>query len=84
MDTKYISATELKRKTAEIINMVYYEKKVAVIERFGKSLIKMTAIENTKEKKEGISVILDRYFGVLPDFPKVRKDRKFRKKNLAL
>jgi len=84
MNTTYISATDLKRKTAEILNMIYYEKKIAVVERFGKTLVKMIPCENKKGKKEEISLVLDRYFGSLPDFPRVNKERKFRNKSLTL
>lgn len=84
MDTTRISATDLKRRAAEILNIVYYEKKIAIVERFGKALVKIVPYEETKESTSHTDSILDKYFGILPEFPNVKKKRFFRKKSLKL
>lgn len=82
MKTIYLSATELKRNTAEILNSVAYAGDVVVIERFGEPVAKMTPVlERTRlSGKE----ILNKYFGAAPDFPDVTKLRRSRKKSLSL
>lgn len=65
MNTTTVNATDLKKNISEILNMVYYEKRVAIVERHGKPLVKIVPI--IKEAH------LDDYFGALPDFPKVGK-----------
>ena len=84
MDITYIPATDLKRKAAEILNTVYYEKKIAVVERFGKALVKIIPYEEEKISKKNKRNLLDKYFGALPDFPEAKNNRFFRKKNLVL
>lgn len=72
--TTVISATELKNKISEVLNEVTFKGVVAVIERYGKPVAKITPIKGTK-----IS-----YFGALPDFPEVTKFRRSRKKKFSL
>lgn len=83
MESVYLSSTELKRKTAEILNLVAYGKKIAVIERYGEPLVRISPASflGKKTKLEGK---LDRYFGSIPDFPRVEKERFFRKRKLNL
>lgn len=84
MNTTYISATELKRNVAEVLNSVYYKKNTTIIERFGKAIAKIVPVEEKKEGKKTITKILDRYFGVLPNFPETKNIRYFRKRNTTL
>lgn len=84
MDITYISATDLKRKAAEVLNMVYYKKRIAVVERFGKALVKISPVEDEKVEPKDIKTVLNRYFGAASGFPDVKKERKFRKKNVIL
>lgn len=84
MEITNISATELKRKTAEVINMVYYENKEVVVGRFGRALVKITPIKKKEETKKDTNIIANKYFGILPDYPKVTAMRKFRKVDLEL
>lgn len=78
-----LSSTELKRRTAEVLNLVAYGEVMAIIERYGEPLVKITPIPSPKieidwEKK------LRRYFGIIPNFPEISKARYFRRRNLKL
>lgn len=84
MDITRISATDLKRRAAEILNTVYYEKKIAIVERFGRALVKIVPLDELKNSKKDKGKILDKYFGVLPDLSDVKKTRFFRKRVLTL
>ena len=84
MNITRISATDLKRKAAEILNTVYYEKKVAIVERFGKALVKIIPYDEKKETDKDKDSMLEKYFGILPGLPDVKKMRFFRKKSLVL
>lgn len=75
--TIVISATELKNRVSEVLNDVAFGGNVAVIERHGKAIAKIVPAEN-------LDTVLNKYFGVLPDFPDVTKFRKSRKKKLTL
>lgn len=79
--TKNISATELKNKVSEVLNLVYFDKATAIIERRGKPVARIVPIkpEKAKSKKSmaEIKKILDSTYGCLPDFPDVTKKRKF-------
>lgn len=83
MENVYLSSTELKRKTAEILNMVAYGEKVAVIERYGEPVVKITPIASFG-KRGKLEDKLKKYFGILPNFPSVSKCRSFRKRNVEL
>lgn len=76
MNTTSISASELKRNTADVLNRVYYEKIVAVIKRHDEPIVKIVPIEKNKSRKS--------YFGIMPDFPDVTKLRYFRKRKISL
>lgn len=83
MKTTHLSSTELKRNTAEILNLVAFGKAVAIIERYGEPLVRITPIVSSKKKAE-LGERLKKYFGAIPDFPSVSKLRYFRKRSLSL
>ena len=76
-----ISASELKNNVSNILNDVYFNKKTAVIKRYGEAIAKIVPVD--KEEKDTGS-ILDKYFGVLPDFPYISKKRNFKKREVKL
>lgn len=78
MNTFTVTATELRKNAADILNRVYYEKKIALVERAGKIIVRM----NPEETSPTPSLI--RSFGAIPDFPDVTKDRRSRKRLLKL
>ncbi|OGG12463.1 hypothetical protein A2875_04340 [Candidatus Gottesmanbacteria bacterium RIFCSPHIGHO2_01_FULL_46_14] len=78
MNTFTVTATDLRKNAADILNRVYYEKKVALIERAGKVIVRM----NPEEPSLIPSLI--RSFGAIADFPDVTKDRRSRKRLLRL
>ena len=78
-----VSATELKNNVAEILNDVYFNGKITVIERYGKPIAEIVPAEK-KNASLTTEKILDKYFGALPDFPDVTKFRRSRKKKLTL
>lgn len=81
-----ISATELKNRTSEILNGVYYRGNTAVVERYGKPIVKIVPADifSPFRSKEEIKKALDFTFGILPDFPDVTKFRRSRKKKFSL
>lgn len=81
-----ISATELKNKTSEILNGVYYRGNTAVVERYGKPIAKIVPADmfNPFRSKEEIKKALDSTFGILPDFTDVTKFRRSRRKKFSL
>ena len=83
MDIVHVSASELKKNVAEILNSVYFDNKIALIKRYGKAVAKIVPVDK-KDKGENSSFLLNKYFGVLPDFPDVSKERTFRKRSVKL
>lgn len=81
MKTIYLSATELKRNTAEILNSVVYGRGEAIVERYGEPVVKITAI--SERKKLSGREILNKYFGAAPNFPDVTKFRRSRKRSVS-
>ncbi|MCL5676118.1 MAG: type II toxin-antitoxin system prevent-host-death family antitoxin [Patescibacteria group bacterium] len=77
-----VSATELKNKTAEVLNAVVFGNDTVLVERYGKTLAKIVPVK--EEKKTSKTENLAKYFGSLPDFPDVKKTRKFSRKTPAL
>ncbi|OGD86634.1 hypothetical protein A2164_02370 [Candidatus Curtissbacteria bacterium RBG_13_35_7] len=75
-----VSATELKNKVADILNHVVYTKSETIIEKHGKPVAKIVPIGEKSEKD--IALVIDRYFGVLPDFPDVTKFRRSRRRKI--
>ena len=78
-----ISASKLKNNAAEVLNTVYFGKKTAVVERYGKIIAKIVPVDK-KEKTKNTASLLNKYFGSLPDFPDVSRTRVFRKRNIDL
>ncbi len=78
MNTFIVTATELRKNAADILNRVYYEKKIALIERAGTVIVRMAPEER------GLRPTLNRSFGAIPDFPDVIKDRRSKKRLLKL
>jgi len=79
-----ISATQLKRQVSEIINLVYYQKKEVVVQRFGKPVIRI--VPEDQGKREGIKVEdkLKKFFGTAKDLPEPRLTRRLRKRLISL
>lgn len=69
--TRTITATELKVKTAEVINDVAYKRNVVVVEKHGTPLLKMVPFPSSIDLEKN----LDMYFGISPNFPKVKRYR---------
>ncbi len=84
--TTVISATELKNKVSEILNEVAFKGNVAVVERYGKPIVKIVPVNDKAKKmsKKDIKRVLDETFGILPDFPDVTKFRRSRRKTFSL
>ena len=74
--TTVISATELKNKVSEILNMVYFSGTETIVEKYGKPIVKIIPIKEHKRSREEIRKALDATFGSLPDFPDVTKFRR--------
>lgn len=83
-NTVTVSTTELKNNLSDIINSVYYEKKTTIVERHGKPLLKLMPITEKRVEKRDINALVDKYFGILPDFPDVTKMRHMRKRAITL
>lgn len=80
MNKMTISASDLKRNISEVLNKVYFNKDIAVVERHGKPIAEITPIEASVGKKAPVTT----YFGALPELPEVRKERKFSRKIVDL
>lgn len=83
MKTTYISSTDLKNKTAEILNLVSFGGVEAIIERHGRPLAKILPFKE-EEKKRNLKENLRKYFGAIADFPQVFKNRYFKRKKIHL
>lgn len=82
MKTTYLTSTELKRKTAEVLNLVAFGDTTAVVERHGEPLVKI--IPAREEKGIDLGKKLIKHFGAIPSFPSVSKMRYFRKRNISI
>jgi len=49
--TYTVSATELKNKVSDILNDVYFRRKIVIVERYGKPIVKIVPIQ-TSDKVE--------------------------------
>lgn len=76
-----ISASELKNNVANVLNDVYFDKKIALINRYGRIIAKIIPVD---KETAGVRSVLDKYFGALPDFPAISKKRNFKKRNVDL
>ena len=74
MNTRIVTASDLKLKTAEILNMVAYGGTEAIVERYGEKLVKIVPIMLPNTKKDYKSLV-SKYYGSMPDFPEVYKSR---------
>ncbi len=83
MNTFTVTATELRNNASDILNRVYYEKKVALIERAGKVIVRIIP-EDAKASKESFLEIWNRYAGTIPDFPDVKKYRRNKRRWLKV
>jgi len=83
MKITYISSTDLKNKTAEILNLVRFGGIEAIIKRHGRPLAKILPFK-AEEKKTNLKENLKRYFGAIADFPEVSKNRYFKRKAINL
>lgn len=79
-----ISASELKNNVSKVLNDVYFDKKTALIKRYGKTVAKIIPVYKEETKSKNIRSLLNKYFGILPDFPDVSKTRSFRKRSVNL
>lgn len=84
MNTTYISASELKRNAAEILNSVYYKKNITIVEKFGKPIAKIVPVDEKEMALNDIEKVLKSTFGSIPDFPDVISKRYFRRRNIKL
>jgi prevent-host-death family protein len=82
MKKTYISSTDLKNKTAEILNLVSFGGVEAIIERHGRPLAKILPFK--EEEKRNLKENLKKYFGAIADFPQVVKNRYFKRKKIHL
>jgi len=83
MKTTYISSTDLKNKTAEILNLVSFGGIEAIVKRHGHPLAKILPFRG-EEKKANLKENLRKYFGAIADFPEVVKNRYFKRKKINL
>lgn len=83
MKITYISSTDLKNKTAEILNLVSFGGIEAIIKRHGRPLAKILPFK-AEEKKTNLKENLKRYFSAIADFPEVSKNRYFKRKAINL
>ncbi len=75
MNTFTVSATDLRKNAADILNRVFYEKKIALVERAGKVIVRINP-EVSDVPKESFLDVWNRYAGSMPDFPDVKKFRR--------
>lgn len=82
-----ITATELKNKISEVLNLVYFKNTSAIIERHGKAIARIVPIEReapSKKSRKNIKETLDNLFGSIPDFPDITRERRFKRKKVSL
>lgn len=76
---KKVTATELKRNTAKILNEVIYTTKPIDIYKYGEVVASITPalglVTYSETKKEKLFRLRDKYAGSMPNFPDVTKDR---------
>lgn len=79
-----ISATELKNKLSDVLNLVYYNETVTIVEKHGKPVAKIVPVDRpNKMSKKDIKKVLDETFGSIPDFPDVTKARTFHSRRIS-
>lgn len=82
MDITRVSASDLKFKTSEILNTVAFGGESIIVERYGEDFVKIVPITKSKTKND-YQKLLDKYYGSVPDFPKVDNLRVNSKKDLT-
>lgn len=75
---KAFTATELKNNPAEILNLAIYGGYEVMIEKYGEEVAKVIPVKRNIAKKN-YKELLAEFYGSMPDFPDVTKDRKSRK-----
>lgn len=83
MNTTNITATELKNNVSEIIDKVRLHNTVAIVKKYGRSVVKIIPFTEHINKVDAKKIIV-RTYASLPDFPDVTKTRKSRKRNSKL
>ncbi len=84
MNKLTISATELKNNTADILNRVFYENIIVEVERHGKPIVEIRPKEAKSRKRKSLKKTLEKFFGLIPNFPEVYKERSTLKRKVEL
>jgi len=80
MKNNYISSSNLKGNVSSILHDAYYKGVTTVIKKYGKPIAKVSPYE---EEGSTYSKLGD-FYGSLPNFPEVTKERKFKRKIQSL
>lgn len=83
MNTFTVTATELRKNAADILNRVYYEKKIALVDRHGTVIARLIP-EVSDKRKETLTEVWNRFGGIMPDFPDVTKFRRNKRRWLKV
>ena len=75
MKSKRVTSTTLKRKTGEILDEVRINKEEIIITKGNKDVAVIRPIIKKKSLAE-MKKILNKYYGISPNFPDVVKDRR--------
>ena len=85
MDTITVRATDLKNRTSEVINWVFYKNKDVLVERYGRPVVKIIACSDGVEtEKRDLQKVLDRYYGAIPNIKAPRRSKRTRYPDLKL
>jgi prevent-host-death family protein len=79
-----VSATDLKNNVSAVLNTVYFENKPAVVERHGKPIVKIVPVNRNIANDRLLEQAVEETFGILPNFPDVKADRKLGTRNIGL
>lgn len=80
-----ISASDLKNKTSEVLNSVYYRRETIAIKKHGRTIAKIIPVVTDKRRAlTEINEAITKTFGLLPNFPDVTKFRRSRKRMVTL
>lgn len=75
---KTFTATELKNNPAEILNLAVYGGYEVMIGKYGKEVAKVVPVKRNLVGKNYKELIAE-FYGSIPDFPDVTRNRKSRK-----
>ncbi len=81
MKTKYISSSDLKNNISFVLHDAYHKDVVTIVEKYGKPIAKVIPYKSSEKNKKKD---FNKYFGAIPDFPDVVKDRVSSKKIKSL